>query len=78
MTKEKMLITKHDDGLYSVEVTDKYGSWVRVFEESIDDCRKYAQSHYDSADKRKSLDDSWGECVKEMIKEDRKAGRNWE
>tara|TARA_X000001382_G_scaffold106181_1_gene81546 strand:- start:673 stop:909 length:237 start_codon:yes stop_codon:yes gene_type:complete len=77
--KEKMLITKLDCGqFYKVEVWDKYGDYVGVCEESIEDCRKYAQSHYDSADKRKASRDSWGECVKEMIKEDRKRGFSWD
>tara|TARA_R110002012_G_scaffold77474_1_gene196658 strand:+ start:662 stop:898 length:237 start_codon:yes stop_codon:yes gene_type:complete len=78
MTKEKMLITKLDDGMWSVEITDKYGDWTKVYEETIDDCRKYAVEFWNTAETRKASNDSWGECVKQMIKDDRKAGRNWE
>ena len=79
MTKERMLIKKDEEtGLYKLEVWDKYDNYVGVYEESYEDCVKYAQDHYDSADKRLASRESWGECVKQMIKDDRKAGRNWE
>ena len=78
MTKEKMLITKLDSGMWKVEVTDKYGDWTSVCEESIDDCRKYATEFWNNTEKRKASNDSWGECVKEMIKNDRANGLNWE
>ena len=78
MTKEKMLITKLDSGWYKVEVTDKYGDWTSVCEETIDDCRAFAREWVNNTERRKASGDSWAECVKEMIKNDRKAGRNWE
>ena len=79
MTKERMLIKKDEEtGLYRLEVWDKYDNYVGVYEKSIEDCHKYAQSHYDSADKRFASRESWGKCVEQMIKDDRKAGRNWE
>ena len=78
MTKEKMLITKLDGGWYKVEVTDKYGEWRSTCEETIDDCRKYATEFWNNTEKRKASNDSWGECIKQMIKDDREAGRNWE
>ena len=79
MTKERMLIKQDEEtGLYKLEVWDKYDNYVGVYEKSIEDCHKYAQSHYDSADKRFASRESWGKCVEQMIKDDRKAGRNWE
>ena len=78
MGKEKMLITKLNSGMWKVEVWDKHGNWTSVCEETIDDCREYAQSYYNSADTRKAKNDSWGKCVKEMIKNDRVNGLNWE
>ena len=78
MGKEKMLITKLDSGMWKVEVTDKYGDWTSVCEETIDDCRAFAREWVNNTERRKASSDSWGECIKEMIKEDRKAGRNWE
>ena len=79
MTKERMLIKQDEEtGLYKLEVWDKYDNYVGVYEKSIEDCHKYAQSHYDSADERFASRESWGKCVEQMIKDDRKAGRNWE
>jgi hypothetical protein len=78
MSKEKMLITKLDNGMWSVEVTDKYGDWTKVFEETIDDCREFAIEFWNNTERRKARGDSWGECVKEMIKQDREKGLNWE
>ena len=78
MSKEKMLITKLDNGMWKVEVYDKYGNWTSVCEETIDDCRAFAKEWLNNSERRKASGDSWGECVKEMIKQDRKAGRNWE
>ena len=78
MTKEKMLITKLDSGMWKVEVYDKYGNWTSVCEETIDDCREFAKEFQGNADTLKAKNDSWGECVKEMIKNDRKKGLNWE
>jgi len=78
MTKEKMLITKLDGGWYKVEVTDKYGDWTSVCEETIDDCRAFAREWLNNTERRKASGDSWGECIKQMIKDDREAGRNWE
>jgi len=78
MTKEKMLITKLDSGWYKVEVTDKYGDWTSVCEETIDDCRGFAKEWLNNTERRKASSDSWAECVKQMIKDDREAGRSWE
>ena len=78
MSKEKMLITKLDSGMWKVEVYDKYGNWTSVCEETIDDCREFAKEFQGNADTLKAKNDSWGECVKEMIKNDRKKGLNWE
>ena len=79
MNKERMLITPDKEtGLYRLEVWDKYDNYIGVYEESYEDCIKYAQSHWDSADERFASRESWGECVKKMIKEDRKHGRSWE
>ena len=78
MTKEKMLITKLDSGMWKVEVTDKYGDWTSVCEETIDDCRAFAREWVNNTERRKASSDSWAECVKEMIKNDREAGRSWE
>ena len=78
MTKEKMLITKLDSGMWKVEVTDKYGDWTSVCEETIDDCRAFAKEWLNNTERRKASSDSWGECIKQMIKDDREAGRNWE
>ena len=78
MGKEKMLITKLDSGMWKVEVTDKYGDWTSVCEETIDDCRVFAREWLNNTERRKASSDSWGECIKQMIKDDREAGRNWE
>ena len=78
MTKEKMLITKLDSGMWKVEVTDKYGDWTSVCEETVDDCQAFAKEWLNNTERRKASGDSWGECVKEMIKNDREAGRSWE
>ena len=78
MTKEKMLITKLDSGMWKVEVWDKYGDWTSVCEETIDDCRAFATEWLNNSERRKASGDSWGECVKEMIKQDRANGLNWE
>ena len=78
MGKEKMLITKLDSGMWKVEVYDKYGNWTSVCEETIDDCREFAKNFQGNADTLKAKNDSWGECVKEMIKNDRANGLNWE
>ena len=78
MGKEKMLITKLDSGMWKVEVWDKYGDWTSVCEETIDDCRAFAREWLNNTERRKASGDSWGECIKQMIKDDRKAGRNWE
>ena len=78
MGKEKMLITKLDSGMWKVEVTDKYGDWTSVCEETIDDCRAFAKEWLNNTERRKASGDSWGECIKQMIKDDREAGRNWE
>ena len=78
MTKEKTLITQLKSGMWKVEVTDKYGDWTSVCEETIDDCRAFAREWVNNTERRKASSDSWGECVKQMIKDDREAGRNWE
>ena len=78
MSKEKMLITKLDSGMWKVEVYDKYGNWTSVCEETIDDCREFAKEFQGNADTLKAKNDSWGECVKELIKNDRENGLNWE
>jgi len=78
MSKEKMLITKLDGGMWKVEVWDKYGDWTSVCEETIDDCREFAKEFQGNADTLKAKNDSWGKCVKELIKNDRKKGLNWE
>ena len=78
MTKEKMLITKLNDNCWSVEVYDKHGNWTKVYEETIDDCREFAKEFQGNADTLKAKNDSWGKCVKELIKNDRKKGLNWE
>ena len=78
MSKEKMLITKLDSGMWKVEVWDKYGDWTSVCEETIDDCRAFAKEWLNNSERRKASGDSWAECVKQMIKDDREAGRNWE
>ena len=78
MSKEKMLITKLDSGWWKVEVYDKHGNWTSVCEETIDDCRAFAREWVNNTERRKASGDSWGECVKEMIKNDRANGLNWE
>ena len=78
MGKEKMLITKLDSGMWKVEVTDKYGDWTSVCEETIDDCREFAKEWLNNSERRKASGDSWAKCVKEMIKNDRANGLNWE
>lgn len=78
MGKEKMLITKLDSGMWKVEVTDKYGDWTSVCEETIDDCREFAKEWVNNTERRKASSDSWSECVKEIIKNDRENGLNWE
>ena len=74
MNKEKIIIKALDSGWYKLELTDKHGAYVGVCEQTLDDCIKYAKSYFAGAEKRKRINDSWGECVKE----DRKAGRLWE
>jgi len=78
MGKEKMLITKLNSGMWKVEVWDKHGNWTSVCEETIDDCREFAEDFQSNADTLKAKNDSWGKCVKEMIKNDRANGLNWE
>ena len=75
MTKEaRMLITQLKDGMWQVEVWDKYGDYRKVFNDTIDQCREYALDFQKGADERNECN----EMIGELVKKDRKAGRNWE
>jgi len=78
MNKEKIIIKALDGGWYKLELTDKYGTYVGVCEQTLEDCIKYAKYYFSGADERKRKNDSWGKCVQQLIEADRKAGRSWE
>ncbi len=78
MNKETITIKTLDSGWYKLELTDKYGTYVGVCEQTLEDCIKYAKRYFEGAEKRKRINDSWNECVKHLVEEDRKAGRSWE
>ena len=78
MNEEKIIIKALDSGWYKLELTDKYGAYVGVCEQTLEDCIKYAKSYFEGAEKRKAKNDSWGKCVQQLVEADRKAGRNWE
>jgi hypothetical protein len=78
MNKETITIKALDSGWYKLELTDKYGTYVGVCEQSVEDCMKYAENYFAGADERKRKNDSWGKCVQQLVEADRKAGRSWE
>lgn len=78
MNKEKITIKPLDSTWYKLELTDKYGAYVGVCEQTLEDCIEYAKSYFEGAEERKRKNDSWGKCVQKLVERDRKAGRNWE
>tara|TARA_R100001443_G_scaffold49163_1_gene61522 strand:- start:1573 stop:1809 length:237 start_codon:yes stop_codon:yes gene_type:complete len=78
MTKESVKISQYDSGIYRVEMTDKYGEWIAVGAETMEEVDKHIEEYMSSADKRYKSRESWNKCVQKLIEEDRKHGRSWE
>ena len=78
MNKEKITIKPLDSTWYKLELTDKYGAYVGVCQQTLEECIEYAKSYFEGAEERKIKNDSWGKCVQQLVEADRKAGRNWE
>ena len=76
--KPNIVLKCLDSGLWKVEVTDAHGDWISVCEETPEECMAFATKWLELTEIRKKRKDSWGECIKKMVEEDRKNGRNWE
>ena len=75
----KVLITRPSgDNFYKVELRDKYGGNVIVYERTLFDALEYAKHWHSKAYERHVQNESWGKCIEKFIEEDRKAGRSWE
>ena len=75
----KVLITKDKrDDFYKVELVDKHGGNVKVYERTLSGALEYAKNWHEQTEKRAKQNESWGKCIEKFIEEDRKAGRSWE
>ena len=71
----KVLVTgPNSTGFYKVELEDKYGGNVVVYERTLFDSLEYAKNWYKQTEKRKKLHDLETNAIKAMIEEDRKRG----
>ena len=74
---EKIIITKADRAyeLWKVEITDKNGYSVVVYEPTIADAFKYTQMWLDSTEYRQLSHEIQNKAIESFLENERKAGR---
>ena len=73
MSKRNYELTPCDYG-FKVEVWDRYGKYVCVYEKNVGDASKFIVDYWDKADERKKADDTMHKAIQEMIKLDKELG----
>ena len=73
MSKRNYELTPCDYG-FKVEVWDRYGKYVCVYEKNVGDASKFIVDYWDKADERKKADDAMHKAIQQMIKLDKEAG----
>jgi len=73
MSKRNYELTPCDYG-FKVEVWDRYGKYVCVYEKTVGDASKFIVDYWDKADERKKADDTMHKAIQEMIKLDKELG----
>tara|TARA_R100001510_G_C7488362_1_gene97290 strand:- start:68 stop:325 length:258 start_codon:yes stop_codon:yes gene_type:complete len=72
-SKRDYALTPCDYG-FKVEVWDRYGKYVCVYEKTVGDASKFIVDYWDKADERKEADDAMHKAIQQMIKLDKEAG----
>ena len=72
-SKRDYILTPCDYG-FKVEVWDKYGKYVCVYEKTVGDASKFIVDWWKKADENKRRDDTMHRAIQEMIKLDKELG----
>tara|TARA_R100000988_G_scaffold96453_1_gene63298 strand:+ start:225 stop:476 length:252 start_codon:yes stop_codon:yes gene_type:complete len=73
MSKRNYELTPCDYG-FKVEVWDRYGKYVCVYEKTVGDASKFIVDWWEKADENKKADDAMHKAIQAMIKLDKEAG----
>tara|TARA_R100000231_G_scaffold15906_1_gene16905 strand:- start:962 stop:1213 length:252 start_codon:yes stop_codon:yes gene_type:complete len=73
MSKRDYILTPCDYG-FKVEVWDRYGKYVCVYEKSVGDASKFIVDWWEKADENKRKDDAMHKAILNCIELDKKAG----
>lgn len=73
MSKRDYILTPCDYG-FKVEVWDRYGKYVCVYEKNVGDASKFIVNWWDKADENKKKDDLMHKAILNCIELDKKSG----